>query len=71
MTAEDVERLLHVARRHRTDAAEVLGQDEIGLDAVDQVGVERVERLAVFDRVPNGAVDVARRRAVTDVELAA
>ena len=42
-TTEHVERLLDRARRHRTHPAQVLGDDEIGLDVADALGVEGVD----------------------------
>src|SRR5205807_10212238 len=41
-----------------------------GLDALDEVGVEGVERLAVLDGFAHGAVDVGGRRPVVERQAA-
>ena len=71
VTPQDIEGVLDVAGRYGADPAQVLGEDEVGLDALDQVSVERVQGLAVLDRLPHSAVHVRRRRSLTEVQLAA
>ena len=71
VTAEDVQGIFDVARRHGAHPAQVLGEDEVGLDALDQLGIEGVQRLTVLHRLPDEPVDVGRRRLLADVELRA
>ena len=59
--AEPGERFLDVARGHGADAAQILGEDHVGLLTADQVGVESVQRLLGVHAVPHGRVDLARR----------
>ena len=63
--------VLDVARRYGANPAQVLGKDEVGLDALDQVGVEGVQGLAIFDGLTHGAVDVRGRRVVGNFQLGA
>ena len=52
-------------RRHRADPAQVLRQDQVGLDALDQVAVEQVDRLAAVHALADGAsISAARQRPV-------
>ena len=60
MAAEHLECFLDRARRHGTHLAEVLGDDEIGLDVADALGVERVDGLAVGDARAHRVVDLLR-----------
>ena len=45
MAPDHVERFLHRAGRHRADLAEVLRQDQIGVDGPYPGVIERVDRL--------------------------
>src|SRR5205085_7121752 len=65
-----VEGIGDLATRHGTYPAQVLGEDEVGLDALDELGVEGVERLAVLDGLAHRAVDVGGRRPVVERQAA-
>ena len=70
VAAQDVEGIGDLAGRHGAHPAQVLGEDEVGLDALDELGVEGVERLAVLDGFAYGAVDVGGRRPVVERQAA-
>ena len=53
------ERFLHLTGRHGAHAAQVLGEDHVGLLAADQVRVQHVERLARVHPLAHGPVDPA------------
>ncbi len=59
-TAQYLERVLHRAGWHRAHLAEVLGEDQIGLDVANARRVERVDRLAVGDTRAHCVVDLLR-----------
>ena len=54
--------LVDLAVAHGADAAQLLGQDEVGLGGGQRRLVQRVERGAAMDRSRDEPVDVARRR---------
>ena len=59
-------RLVDVPAGYGAHPTQVLGEDEVGLDAPDQLGIEGVERSAVGDSIGDGPVDVAGSGAVED-----
>ena len=57
---DHVERLLHRTRRHRADLAEVLRQDQIGIDGPDPGVIERVDGFARRHAGADLGVDLLR-----------
>ena len=57
----DVGHAPHLAARHGADLAQILGHDQVGREALEQLGVDRVERPAVGERVAHRAVDLRAR----------
>jgi len=49
--------LVDVVGGDGADRAEVLGQDQVGLQCLEQFAVDRVQRAAVADRLAYGLVD--------------
>ena len=68
MTAEHLECFLDRAGRHGTHVAEILSQDEIGLDVADALGVERVDRLAIGNARTHRVVDLLRAERLVGVQ---
>jgi hypothetical protein len=53
----------HVVDADRADRAQLLGDDEVGLEVAQAVGVELVDRLAALGALADGRVDLAGREA--------
>ena len=63
---DHVERLLHRARWHRADSAQILGQDQVGIDGPDPAVVEGIDRFSSGDAGTDLGVDLLRtQRAVS------
>jgi hypothetical protein len=54
--------LINGAAGDRANRAEVLGQDEVGLECLEQLTVDRVQRAPVTDRCAHGVVDLEARQ---------
>jgi hypothetical protein len=54
--------LAHVVVADRADRAKLLGDDEVGLEVVQEIGVELVDRLAALGVFADGGVDLGRRQ---------
>jgi hypothetical protein len=51
-------KLLDAVGGHRANGAEVLGEDDVGIDRLEDISVDRVERTPVADGVANRSVDL-------------
>ena len=60
VTPEDIERLLHGPRWHRADLAQVLGQDQVGLDGPELRVVKCVDGLTRSDPCADRGIDLLR-----------
>jgi hypothetical protein len=54
--------LAHVVVADRAHRAQLLGDDEVGLEVVQEIGVELVDRLAALGVLADGGVDLGRRQ---------
>ena len=63
VTPDDVERLLHGTRRHGADPAQVLRQDQIGIDGPDPRVVQRVDGFPRRHAGADRGIDLGRARA--------
>jgi hypothetical protein len=52
--------LAHVVVADRAHRAERLGDDEVGLEVMQEVGVELVDRIAALGALADGGVDLGR-----------
>ena len=58
LAAEDIQGLVDLAGGDRADRAQVLGQDQVGAQVADGLGVEPVDRLSAADTRADQPVDL-------------